>query len=124
MADDDTILRVMRRLKDLGGMVVIHCESNHLIEEDQRKAEQLNQVSAKWHASTRSELAELSSVRGILDIAEAIEALIKDAPLRQRLAARAKQLAEPYSWQKCAAQTWDYIAQIYQDRSKRAEITA
>ena len=76
MADDDTILRVMRRLKDLGGMVVIHCESNHLIEEDQRKAEQLNQVSAKWHASTRSELAELSSVRGILDIADAIEAPI------------------------------------------------
>jgi len=76
MADDDTILRVMRELKDVGGMVVIHCESNHLIEEDQRKAEQMNQVSAKWHASTRSELAELSSVRGILDIASAIEAPI------------------------------------------------
>lgn len=76
MADDDTILKVMSRLKDVGGMVVIHCESNHLIEEDQRKAEQLNQVSAKWHGSTRSELAELSSVRAILDIAMAIEAPI------------------------------------------------
>ena len=76
MADDDTILRVMSRLKELGGMVVIHCESNHLIEEDQRKAQELSQLTAKWHATTRSELAELASVRGILDIADAIKAPI------------------------------------------------
>jgi glycosyltransferase involved in cell wall biosynthesis len=57
-------------------------------------------------------------------IASAIKTLIEDASLRQRLAARAKQLAESYSWQKCAMQTWAYIAHIYQDRSKRAEIAS
>jgi glycosyltransferase involved in cell wall biosynthesis len=81
--------------------------------------------------SNRSSLPETLQDGGVYfdpqddrSIAEAIEALIADASLRQHLAARAKQLAEPYSWQKCAAQTWDYIAHIYQDRSKRAEIAA
>ena len=81
--------------------------------------------------SNRSSLPETLQDGGVYfdpqndqSIAEAIEALIDDAPLRQRLAARAKQLAEPYSWQKCAAQTWDYIAHIYQDRSKRVEIAS
>jgi glycosyltransferase involved in cell wall biosynthesis len=81
--------------------------------------------------SNRSSLPETLQDGGVYfdpqneqSIAEAIEALIKDASLRQRLAARAKQLAEPYSWQKCAAQTWGYIAEIYQDRLKRAEIAS
>jgi glycosyltransferase involved in cell wall biosynthesis len=81
--------------------------------------------------SNRSSLPETLQDGGVyfdpqndLSIAEAIEVLIKDAHLRQRLAARAKQLAEPYSWQKCAAQTWGYIAQIYQNRSKRAEVVS
>ena len=81
--------------------------------------------------SNRSSLPETLQDGGVYfdpqddrSIAEAIEALIADASLRQHLAARAKQLAEPYSWQKCAAQTWDYIAHIYQDRSKRAEIAS
>jgi glycosyltransferase involved in cell wall biosynthesis len=81
--------------------------------------------------SNRSSLPETLQDGGVYfdpqneqSIAEAVEALIKDAPLRQRLAARAKQLAEPYSWQKCAAQTWGYIAKIYQNRSKRAEVVS
>jgi glycosyltransferase involved in cell wall biosynthesis len=78
--------------------------------------------------SNRSSLPETLQDGGVYfdpqndhSIAEAIETLLKDASLRKRLAARAKQLAEPYSWQKCAAQTWDYIARIYQNRSKRDE---
>ena len=81
--------------------------------------------------SNRSSLPETLQDGGVYfdpqndqSIAEAIETLIEDAPLRQRLAARAKQLAEPYSWQRCAAQTWNYIAQIFQERSKRTEIVS
>src|SRR5262245_3456167 len=35
MADSDTILRVMSILGDLGGMAVVHCEANHIIEDPQ-----------------------------------------------------------------------------------------
>jgi len=81
--------------------------------------------------SNRSSLPETLQDGGVYfdpqnehSIAEALETLINDASLRKRLAARAKQLAESYSWEKCATQTWSYVAKIYKSRSKRAEITS
>lgn len=43
-------------------------------------------------------------------IANALRKLIADADLRQRLAVRAKTLAACYSWERCAKETWSFIA--------------
>lgn len=51
-------------------------------------------------------------------IAAAVEQLITDPALRERVAQRAKQLSEQYSWSRCAEETWKFIAETY--RSVRA----
>ena len=45
-------------------------------------------------------------------IAAAVERLIVDPSLRQRLSQRAKELAVQYSWARCAASTWQFITEI------------
>jgi dihydropyrimidinase len=74
MADADTILRTMQVLKPEGGMVVIHCESNPIIEEDQRKADERGEIDAGHMHTTRSHLAETAAVAEVLSIAETLDA--------------------------------------------------
>ena len=47
-----------------------------------------------------------------VSIADAIETLIRDADLRAKIAARAKDLAKQYSWQRCAAETWSFVKRV------------
>lgn len=42
-------------------------------------------------------------------IAEAIEKLVVDPALRTRCAARAKALADQYSWARCGRETWEFL---------------
>lgn len=74
MANEDTILRVMRTLAGLGGMVVIHCEANHIIELAQGESAARNAVGAASMPTTRPELAESASVAEVLAIAESVAA--------------------------------------------------
>jgi glycosyltransferase involved in cell wall biosynthesis len=67
--------------------------------------------------SNRSSLPETLKDAGVyfdpqdeVSIADATEQLIKNAALRQALASKAQALAQNYSWQQCAAQTWQYVA--------------
>lgn len=46
-------------------------------------------------------------------IACALRKLIEDSDLRKRLALRAKTLAARYSWERCARETWLFIAETY-----------
>lgn len=46
-------------------------------------------------------------------IVSALRKLIEDSDLRQRLALRAKTLATRYSWERCARETWSFIAETY-----------
>lgn len=46
------------------------------------------------------------------DIAEAMRTLLKSADLRGRLAAQAKELSRTYSWQRCAKNTFEFIAAV------------
>lgn len=73
-------------------------------------------------SSNRSSLPETLQDGGVYfdprdyqSIADTIEQLINDSALRERLVQRAKALAEPYSWQRCATQTWRFIGQVYRD---------
>jgi glycosyltransferase involved in cell wall biosynthesis len=45
-------------------------------------------------------------------IAAAVERLILDQPARQRMAEAARQLAASYSWERCARETWSYLADV------------
>ena len=42
-------------------------------------------------------------------IAAAIEEIITRPDLRERIAARAKELSEQYSWERCSAETWRFL---------------
>ena len=70
MADEDTILATMAALREWGGMVVIHCESNAIVEDAQRAGAATIGIDAPHMAASRPELAETAAVAGILAIAE------------------------------------------------------
>jgi len=70
MANEDTILKVMKTLVSLGGMVVIHCEANHIIEDSQSVCAAGGVIDAAHLPETRPELAEDASVAEILAVAE------------------------------------------------------
>lgn len=80
--------------------------------------------------SNRSSLPETLQDGGLYfdpqndqSIADAIEVLIKDPALRLILAARAKNLAGQYSWQRCAEHTWRYIAEAHKSYSRGSGFT-
>ncbi|MGI5217995.1 dihydropyrimidinase [Nocardia sp. CA-290969] len=74
MADEHTILNTMQTTRDLGGMVVIHCESDAIVTDAQRFAAASAGIDATHMAKTRPELAETASVAAILAIAESQQA--------------------------------------------------
>ncbi|NHI17704.1 dihydropyrimidinase [Microbacterium excoecariae] len=74
MAEPDTILKTMQVLQEVGGMVVIHCEANAIIEEDQRRAAGRGEIDAGHMHDSRSALAETAAVAEVLAIAESIGA--------------------------------------------------
>ena len=74
MADPGTVVRVMRALQHLGGLAYVHAEANHLVEEDQCRAEAAGRIDAGGHAGTRSELAEVTAVREVLATARSLGA--------------------------------------------------
>lgn len=45
-------------------------------------------------------------------IAQSIERIISDSPLRHVLIKRAKKLSNQYSWDKCASETWKFLKTI------------
>jgi len=72
MADEDTILRVMKHLAGAGGMAVVHCEANHIIEDVQGARAAQGRISAEHHHLTRPPLAETASVAEVIAIAESL----------------------------------------------------
>lgn len=72
MADEDTILRVMKHLSTAGGMAVVHCEANHIIEDVQASCAAHDRIAAEYHHLTRPALAETASVAEIIAIAESL----------------------------------------------------
>ncbi|GAA3036124.1 dihydropyrimidinase [Streptosporangium longisporum] len=74
MANEDTILRTMTVLRDLGGLVVIHCEADHIIGDAQERCAASGRIGAEHMAATRPELAETASVAEVLAIAESLRA--------------------------------------------------
>ncbi|MGK5529654.1 dihydropyrimidinase [Streptomyces sp. URMC 129] len=94
MAEEKTILNVMTHLRDLGGMVVVHCEADHIITDVQERRASAGAIGAGHHATTRPELAETASVAEILAIAESVAAPVyfvhQSTPEAVDLVARAR----------------------------------
>lgn len=76
MANEHTILQTMQATRDLGGMVVIHCESDAIVTDAQARAATDDAIDASHMSYTRPELAETASVAAILAIAESQNAPI------------------------------------------------
>jgi dihydropyrimidinase len=74
MANADTILKVMSALRAFGGMAVVHCEANHIIEDVQQRCAEAGRIGARHMGSTRPTLAETASVTEVLAIAESVDA--------------------------------------------------
>jgi len=70
MASPTAILNTMKVLRPLGGLVYVHCESNHLVEDRQEELARSGELSSAHHHQSRSELAELASVSEILALAD------------------------------------------------------
>lgn len=48
-------------------------------------------------------------------IASSIANIVNDFELRMRIAKRAAELSQKYSWSRCADETWEFIAQTYKN---------
>ena len=51
-------------------------------------------------------------------ISMAIEQIVTDEKMRISIAARAKELSEKYSWQRCASETWDCLNQTIRNYNR------
>jgi len=74
MADDDTIMRTLRRTTRNGGLVCVHAEDSALIEVLVRNAVREGKKEPKYHAATRPARAEADAVKRVIDLASSAEA--------------------------------------------------
>lgn len=74
MAGPDTMLEVLRRLHEEGGIAYVHAEANHVIEDAQELAARADLDDSGHHPGTRPELAENAAVAQVLAIAEHVRA--------------------------------------------------
>lgn len=75
--NDDMVLEVLRRMKELSGITAFHCENHDVIEHLKRKYVRSGKISPWYHAKSRPNIAEAEAVRRVLYLAR----LAGDAPV-------------------------------------------
>ncbi len=75
--EDDEILSVLKRMKELHGVTAFHCENHQIVEANRKKFPQEGKTGPYYHAKSRPNLAEAEAVRRILYLAK----LAGDAPV-------------------------------------------
>ena len=94
MASDESIFKVMNELHEIGGMLFVHCEANHIIEEQQERNAARGRIAAPYHRETRPPIAETASVATVIAMAEALGAPVylvhQSSPACLQLAAAAR----------------------------------
>ena len=55
-------------------MAFVHCEANHIIEEQQERSAASGRIAARYHRETRPPVAESASVSTVIAMAEALGA--------------------------------------------------
>jgi dihydropyrimidinase len=74
MASDESIFKVINELNKIGGILFVHCEANHIIEEQQERNAAGGRIAAPYHRETRPPIAETASVATVIAMAEALGA--------------------------------------------------
>lgn len=74
MVSDDTLLAVIRELREVGGIAYVHAESNHLIEDVHAKRTGEGEMGPASHPATRPTYTEVAAVKSVISTAEALNA--------------------------------------------------
>ena len=70
MVDDETILRVLKRTAQLGGLVIVHAEDNSMIGETVKQLLSDGKKEPKYHAFSRASASEAKAVKRVIDLAK------------------------------------------------------
>jgi dihydropyrimidinase len=76
MVSSDTVLAVLRTMREIGGLTYVHAESNHIIESVQADQAAKGRIGSADHAASRPEVSERAAVAEVLAIAEAIDGAV------------------------------------------------
>lgn len=75
--DDDGVLQVLKKMKELGGVTAFHCENHAVVQFLRGKLVAEGNTAPVYHAKSRPNLAEAEAVRRVLYLAK----LAGDAPV-------------------------------------------
>ena len=75
--EDNEIVDVLKKMKELGGITAFHCENHTIIEANKKKLVKEGKTSPIYHAKSRPNLAEAEAVRRVLYLAK----MAGDAPV-------------------------------------------
>ncbi|MCI6886049.1 MAG: dihydropyrimidinase [Lachnospiraceae bacterium] len=75
--DDAAALKILKRMKELGGVTAFHCENHAVVEDYRRMYRDRGDTSPIYHAKSRPNLAEAEAVARVLYLAR----LAGDAPV-------------------------------------------
>lgn len=68
--DDETIFKILRRLKEVGGITGVHCENSGMIAALQEEAKKAGRLGVESHPATRPDVAEAEAIGRLLRLAE------------------------------------------------------
>lgn len=68
--DDETIFKILRRLKEVGGITGVHCENSGMIAALQEEAKKAGRLGVESHPATRPDAAEAEAIGRLLRLAE------------------------------------------------------
>ena len=75
--DDDGVLEVLKKMKELHGITAFHCENHNVVEHLKKEYSESGKKAPIYHAKSRPNLAEAEAVRRVLYLAK----LAGDAPV-------------------------------------------
>lgn len=68
--DDDKMLKVLRKAKETGTVVCVHCENDGMIAELRKEAEEAKNLAPIFHAKTRPAEAEAEAINRLIYLSE------------------------------------------------------
>lgn len=74
MLDDGSIYKVLKRLKELGGIAGVHCENSELVKAMVQEQKELGHLETDAHPASRPPLVEAEAIDRLLKIAALAEA--------------------------------------------------
>ncbi|WP_297280644.1 dihydropyrimidinase [uncultured Anaerococcus sp.] len=68
--DDDSMLKILKKSKQTGTIVCVHCENDGMIKELRDEAQKANQLDPIYHAKTRPAEAEAEAINRLIYLSE------------------------------------------------------